>query len=180
MKRPLLYSSDENNQNLCKKICNQSLLKILVYDCAKTNSVHFQKCRKRKNDDESQQESKSKRFKFERVCGVKKNSKCIYVSRQKLMYVQNNKNKFGQKTYICYNYKKQKCLSRMVEISENICQPTVNSKPHTCVGNHEQFLTNCKLLRDIKNRALEVNKICGTEAFKISAQAIIDQEKSRY
>lgn len=122
---------------------------------------------------------RKKKFRFERVCGIKKNSICIYVPKQKLMYVQNVKNKAGQKTYICYNYKKQKCLSRMVEIFENICQPTINSKPHTCIGNHEQFLLNCKLLRDIKNRALEINKAGGTEAFKISTQAIIDQEKSK-
>lgn len=122
---------------------------------------------------------RKKKYKFERVCGIKKNSKCIYVPKQKLMYVQNVKNKAGQNTYICYNYKKQKCLSRMVEISENVCQPTTNSKTHTCVGNHEQFSLNCKLLRDIKNRAIEVNKTSGTEAFKISTQAIIDQEKAK-
>lgn len=160
MKRSFLDSTIEINGNVRKKFC-------------------VEKRRKRKNDDESLEESMLKRFKFEKVCGIKRNSKCIYVPKQKLMYVQNSKNKFGQQTYICYNYKMQKCLSRMVEVYENICQPTLKSKPHTCVGNHEQFLTNCTLLRDIKNRALKINKICGTEAFKISTQAIIDQEKPR-
>lgn len=135
-----------------------------------------------KNCDNYNQKSeppKTKKFKFQNCCGIKKNSKCIYVPKQKLMYVQNVKNRAGQKVYVCYNYKKQKCLSRMVQISSDICQPTKNSKPHTCIGNHQQFLLNCKLLRDVKNRALEVNVAGGTEAFKISTQAIIDQEKTR-
>lgn len=133
--------------------------------------------RKRKFDDEV--EPSIKRFKFQKVCGVKRNSECIYVPEQKLMYMKNVRNKVGQETFICYNYKKQKCLARMVKISKNTCRFTPYSKPHTCFGNHERFMTNNLLLRDIKNRALKVNRICGTEAFKISAQAIIDQEKSR-
>lgn len=95
------------------------------------------------------------------------------------MYVKNAKNKANQETYICYNYKKQKCTAKVVQISKSICQSTRYSKPHTCIGNHEQFATNCLLLSNIKNKALEINETCGTESFKISTQAIIDQERSK-
>lgn len=157
MKR-LIWNEDDENPR--KKICKE-------------------KFNKRKRSDEQENEPAMKRYKFEKVCGIKRNSKCIYVAEQKLMYLKNVKNKNGQNTYICYNYKKQKCSARMFEISQNICQSSSNSKPHTCIGNHEQFVTNCLLLRDIKNKAIAVNETCGTEAFKISTQAIIDQEKSK-
>lgn len=177
MKRSLINSPSEDYENKTKKCCYEWVR------CDKSNSIgqnnNINTCKKRKfnHDNLQSDEPSTKKFKFIKVCGVKRNSKCIYVPKQKLMYIKNAKNKAGRKIFICYNYKKQKCTARMVEIAKGICQSTPQSKPHTCVGNHQQFMRNCLLLRDIKNNALKVNETCGTEAFKISTQAIIDQER---
>lgn len=118
-------------------------------------------------------------LKYIKACGVKRNSECIYVPKQKLMYVKNSVNKYGQQTYICYSYKSQKCSARVVATSSNTCVPSAKSKQHTCIGDHEQFRRNCKLLKNIKKRALEVKKIAGTQAFAVSLRALIDEEKSK-
>lgn len=175
MKRSSVNSSSEGYENVTKKFCYE-------WDrCNKSNSIvqnnHINTKKRKFNHDNLQNEPSTKKFKFIKVCGVKRNSKCIYVPKQKLMYIKNAKNKAGRQIFICYNYKKQKCSARMMEIENGICQSTPQSKPHTCVGNHQQFMRNCVLLRDIKNNALQVNETCGTEAFKISTQAIIDQER---
>lgn len=117
--------------------------------------------------------------KYIKACGVKRNSECIYVPKQKLMYVKNSVNKYGQQTYICYNYKSQKCCARVVAINNNTCVPSVQSKQHTCIGDHKQFRHNCKLLKNIKKRALEVMRTVGTQTFAVSLRVLIDEEKSK-
>lgn len=184
IKRPFIHTSNEDDERPRKKICNlnhsgESINKMKRPQRFGEDNECPRKRFCQKNDYIENDHMDRKKYEFVRVCGIKRNSKCIYVPKQKLIYVQNVKNKAGQKTYICYNYKNQKCLARVMEIKENICQPTLRSKQHTCTINHENFVLNCLLLRNIKNRALEVNRISGTEAFKISSKAIMDQEKSK-
>lgn len=118
------------------------------------------------------------KMKYIKVCGVKRNSQCIYVPKQQLMYVKNSVNKHsGKVTYICYNYKQQKCTARVIAVSDSVCKSTSKSDPHICVGNHKQFRRNCQLLKNIKERAIKVNKITGTQSCAVSLRALIDEEK---
>lgn len=118
-------------------------------------------------------------LKYKKACGIKKDSQCIYIPTQQLMYVKNSTNKHGQITYICYNYKSQRCTARVVAINDFICKPTEKSGPHTCVGNRKQFRRDCKLLKNIKEKAISVNKITGTQSCAVSLRALIDEEKSK-
>lgn len=118
-------------------------------------------------------------LKYIKACGVKRNSECIYIPKQKLMYVKNSVNKYGQQTYICYNYKSQKCCARVVAINSHTCVPSAQTKQHTCIGDHKQFRYNCKLLKNIKNRALEVKRTVGTQTFSVSMRVLFDEEKSK-
>lgn len=118
-------------------------------------------------------------MKYIKACGVKKNSECIYVPKQQLMYVKNSVNKYSQQTYICYNYKSQKCCARVVAINSDTCVPSAQSKEHICIGDHKQFRRNCKLLKNIKERALEVKKAVGTQTFAVSLRVLFDEEKSK-
>lgn len=118
-------------------------------------------------------------YKFINSCGIKINSECIYVPKQRLMYVKNSIDRYGRQTYICYNYKSQKCTARVVAISNNVCVPTTKTKSHTCVGDHKPFRRDCQLLRNIKKRAIGINKVAGSQASSVNLRAIIDEEKDK-